>query len=56
MPHQKSILKTSATVLSTVLFIIILFYVFQGPILSGIGKILVVEDPLNRADIIYLLF
>ena len=55
MPHQKSILKTSAIVLSTVFFIVILFYVFRGPILTGMGKFLVVEDSLSNADIIYLL-
>ena len=55
MPLQKSILKTSAIVLSTVFFIVILFYVFRNPILTGIGKILVVEDSLSHTDIIYLL-
>jgi len=55
MPLRKSILKTSAIVLSTVFFIVILFYVFRSPILTGIGKILVVEDSLSHADIIYLL-
>ena len=55
MPLRKSILKTSAIVLSTVFFIVILFYVFRGPILTGMGKFLVVEDSLSNADIIYLL-
>ena len=55
MPHQKSLLKYSAIVLTTIFFIVILLYVFQGPILVGMGKILVVKDPLSNADIIYLL-
>ena len=55
MPLRKSILKTLAIVLSTVFFIVILFYVFLTPIFTGIGKFLVVEDPLSNADIIYLL-
>ena len=35
--------------------IVILLYVFRAPILIGMGKILVVKDPLSNADIIYLL-
>ena len=55
MPLRKSILKTSAILLATGFFIVILFYVFRENTLTGMGKFLVVEDPLNNADIIYLL-
>ena len=55
MCHQKSKLKNSAIVLATVFFIVILLYIFRGSILVGMGKFLVVENPLSNADIIYLL-
>jgi uncharacterized SAM-binding protein YcdF (DUF218 family) len=55
MCHQKSKLKNLAIVLATVFFIVILLYIFRGSILVGMGKFLVVENPLSNADIIYLL-
>ena len=55
MPNRKFLLKNSATVLATIFFIVILLYIFRGTILTGIGKFLIVEDPLSNADIIYLL-
>lgn len=55
MLNRKSFLKNSAIVLTAIFIFIILLYIFRGPILNGIGKILVVEDPLSNADIIYLL-
>ena len=48
-------IKNLAIILTTIFFIFILLYVFRGPILIGMGKILVVKDPLSNADIIYLL-
>ena len=55
MPLQKSNLKTSAIVLSIVFFIVILFYVFRGTILTEMGKFLVVNDTLEPSDIIFVL-
>ena len=37
-----------------IIFVFIL-YIFRGPILTSMGKLLIVEDPLSNADIIYLL-
>ena len=54
MPHRKSFLKISAVVLGTTLFIVILFYVFRGTILTSMGNFLVVNDTLEPADIIFV--
>ena len=55
MFHLKTLLKILVIVLTTFFFIVILLYVFRWPILIGLGKTLVVKDPLSNADIIYLL-
>ena len=55
MLHRKSLLKYSAIIFMVGILIVILFNVFHVPILTGIGNILVVDDPLSNADIIYLL-
>ena len=55
MFQLKSLLKIIVIVLTTIFIIVILLYVFRGPILIGMGKILIVKDPLSNADIIYLL-
>jgi len=55
MPRRKSFLKTVGIVLATICFIVILLYVFRRPILTRTGQFLVVNDPLERADIIFVL-
>ncbi len=55
MSNLKSFLKTSASVLGTIIIIVILLFIFRGPILTGMGNLLVVKDQLSNAEIIYLL-
>ena len=55
MPLGKSILKISTIVLSTIILIVVLLYLFQVPILIGLGNFLVVNDTLEPADIIFVL-
>ena len=53
MLHRKSLLKYSAIISVVGILTVILFNVCHVPILTGIGNILVVDDPLSNADIIY---
>ena len=55
MSTQTFLTKNLAIVLTTILFIVILLYIFRVPILTGMGKFLIVEDSLSEAEIIYLL-
>ena len=55
MSHRKCILQYTKFFIMVSFIIVILFYIFRAPILTGMAKILIVEDPLSNADIIYLL-
>ena len=55
MSHRKYILQYTKIVFMVSFIFVILLYIFREPILTGMAKILIVEDPLSNADIIYLL-
>ena len=56
MSHRKcTYLQYTKIVFMVSFIIVILLYIFRAPILTGMAKILIVEDPLSNADIIYLL-
>lgn len=50
-----TLLRLAATTLAAVLVLGLLVYLFRTPILTRVGKFLVVSDPLVPADLIYVM-